>query len=227
MADHLAAAGQALHDVIDGDSAFLRCRYRNGQPPIGVRQAVFVFPVGDLPTGLDRRHPFDPAGQEIPDAAVLQKIAAFAVGQEVNVLPLFHQHVHAAALHALHPPVESLVLAKDRLIPQHPAFESLRPFAQGFVQVLEGPLVEQVVHLLQGHLVIAQGEAFQQRNRFGKRIIAVPVFRGLRVKQAHFFIVLEQVGGYTHVLGVGPDAVVFGFLIVRHGLNCFPRPAAV
>ena len=95
------------------------------------------------------------------------------------------------------------------------------------VQVLEGPLVEQVVHLLQGHLVIAQGEAFQQRNRFGKRIIAVPVFRGLRVKQAHFFIVLEQVGGYTHVLGVGPDAVVFGFLIVRHGLNCFPRPAAV
>ena len=94
--------------------------------------------------------------------------------------------------------------------------KGLSPFGQRLAQVREASLVHQVADLLQRYVVIPQGKAFQQGNGFGKRIIAVAAFGGLRLKQAYFFVMLQQVGCYTHLFGVFPDAVMPDPRLVGH-----------
>ena len=89
-------------------------------------------------------------------------------------------------------------------------------------------LAQHPAHLLERHAVAAQHEAVQQAARFVKGIVAIAVLGDARRDEVKLLVMLEKVGGYTHVSGVVADAVGLLFRLLVHARSSVaaaPHPA--
>ena len=136
--------------------------------------------------------------------------------QEQQGGQLHDMPVLLAPLHARHPAREGFVLLHDGLVegdlPAQRIGALVKLLAEGGGVICE----QHTAHLLEGHAVAAQCETVQQPARFPEGIIAIAVLRGARTDEAKLLVMLEKVGGYTHISGILADAVGLCILPVFH-----------
>ena len=78
---------------------------------------------------------------------------------------------------------------------------------KGLAHFLTRQIAKHAAHFTDGIAAVAQPHAFQNETRLFKTKVTVAVVVVIRTEETAFFIMLQKVAPYPHVVGVVPNAI--------------------